>query len=73
MSRNHYTPAARQVERARIAHLEDALRGLERELHSGCSQDVATPVVNQAKERRSARLEQKRLRRLRRAETASRA
>jgi hypothetical protein len=73
MPRNRYTPTIRREERARAAHQEAALHGLARELHSGHPQDAATPAVNQAKARRSARLEQKRLRRLRRTEAATQA
>lgn len=59
MPRNRYTRVVRDVERERIARQEKELTVIRRKL---CGQDVESttiPLVDEAKERRSARVEQK--------------
>jgi hypothetical protein len=64
MSRNRYTKLIRKEQRAQLAHHEKELLVLARTLRRP---DVESPVVapeNKAKDHRSDRLEQKRLRKL---------
>ena len=63
MSRNHFTPAVRQVERAHAAQLEASLPALERELHGGHPAMDEVPPVNPEKARRATRRELKALHR----------
>jgi hypothetical protein len=60
MPRNRYTKAARKKQRAQIARQEQELAAIERRLRRQDAESPEVPPINEEKERRSARLEQKR-------------
>lgn len=60
MPRNHYAKDARDIEREQIARQEKELAVAEAKLHGQEVQSPEVSLTNKVKERRSARLEQKR-------------
>lgn len=60
MSRNHYAKVVGDIEREQVARQEKELTAVEAELHGQDVQSPEIPLINKAKERRRARLEQKR-------------
>lgn len=62
MPRNRYTALVRRSERIRTARLERDLIELTRQLRRGLATPIELPLLLTAKQRRSARLEQKRQR-----------
>jgi hypothetical protein len=60
MPRNHYTKVIRKSEHTQLARQEKELINLIRQLRRGIATSIELPVSMTAKQRRSARLAQKR-------------
>jgi hypothetical protein len=60
MPRNRYTKLVRIREHSQLTHQEKQLTALAKTLHRKPTESTILPVINDAKHRRSTRLEQKR-------------
>jgi len=59
MPRNRYNKVVREIEREQISRQEKELAVIRRKLRGQDAEPTAVPLANEAKERRSTRVEQK--------------